>query len=69
MDSYVSSLLTHLKRGTLLRLITGEKVLFVKKHGTMITVLGDAGLKNVSYHHICTDNLAMMYSSEYCYAV
>jgi len=68
MDAFVISSLSKIKRGATLFLKNNEKVLFIKYHGFMLTVLGDNGLRNISYHNICADKLAEMYSDEYDYA-
>lgn len=68
-NKYVLSSLSKLKRGTSLILKNDEKVLFVKHHDSMLTVLGLNGLRNISYHEIAVDKMADMYSDEYLYAV
>lgn len=68
MDAFVISSLTKIKRGATLFLKNNEKVLFIKHHGTMITVLGESGLKNISYHKLDVDYLAKKYFDQYDYA-
>lgn len=62
-DSYIS--VSKLSRGAKLFLKNNEEVLFVKKHGTMLTVAGTAGLKNVSYSQINIDKTSDYYCDYY----